>query len=903
MWGALAGLSVLLPVLVALWCKERQLFPGRRLLVAYRRLPWFGQFLILAFAVHLIVFGSTKTNATDGVSGGASASQRLGVRQPSEATQPKAARRELLVPTVSVDDIVRGYRLADVTTNATISYEMPGDAILCGNWHLRGAYDDVTRIDLGDWRFPLGSNSCDHLWAFVSAALRPTIRDAQHALVATDETLSAIPRQSALWFSADSPLVRRITWEDFALGRVPISTTDDETNAVELVSAQIELHRNGDFITRANDVEKTYRRVNPFDWDSDGLPNDRDPNPYVYDGDHFGPEQVLPEGANTNAYCWIDVVVPHVDALVIFEGDGPSNLADPDFIARADETNRVTLLIGKTYEMRCDQPIEIVGQSDPAIQVWHTDESAFICWPVEINSLPNARRLLRSFGDDEPHPPTGFTMQVSPENLGGCFAWSDACCRVEGSDLTYWIACDFNCACRGCTVSGTYSYEGYGIPVYGASCGCPDENDWPPDQDVEWGPYEAGIAVTFDTKAVIFEDAYTNLPGVVVGRRSTRTTLTCVVNGGPHGGIASFSATGLERLLRVGGNVAVLPTGPVRVPAGASFHYCLEYEGFRPSESEEDIVVRGRFDENLTDEILSDEDKATAVKLKLEAVYEAPENPNASRHIYGVGEKVRFCVTPVVPGATLSVVKADVGDTVTRYDTFEYERSVAVTQENIYRCPATDTRPDITLHCHDSSYSPLMTVVEPQYVVARNATSEGAFWPGDVCMGTLITTDYVGPFTVSFRGVKMFEVVCTNAIPPTGYFATTNFIGNLVHDLRAGAGWIHPIGDGNYWMTDQAGRSAPYANWSSGRLEWKIPIGWARFSSESDNASRTTSCDYELFMNKRSRPLLIGNREDAYKQIYTIDDDGTSAVEKFGYKLSRNRFSLTGTVSEKGGLE
>ena len=42
---------------------------------------------------------------------------------------------------------------------------------------------------------------------------------------------------------------------------------------------------------------------------------------------------------------------------------------------------------------------------------------------------------------------------------------------------------------------------------------------------------------------------------------------------------------------------------------------------------------------------------------------------------------------------------------------------------------------------------------------------------------------------------------------------------------------------------------------------------------------------------------------DNRKMIYTIDNDGTSAVEKFGYKLSRSRFSLTGTVSEKGGLE
>ena len=37
------------------------------------------------------------------------------------------------------------------------------------------------------------------------------------------------------------------------------------------------------------------------------------------------------------------------DAWVVFEGDGPLNLADPSFAAKAGETNRVVILIGKTY--------------------------------------------------------------------------------------------------------------------------------------------------------------------------------------------------------------------------------------------------------------------------------------------------------------------------------------------------------------------------------------------------------------------------------------------------------------------------------------------------------------------------------------------------------------------------
>ena len=52
-----------------------------------------------------------------------------------------------------------------------------------------------------------------------------------------------------------------------------------------------------------------------------------------------------------------------------FTGDGPSALPDPRFIARAGETCRVMLLIGKTYTVTCPMPIAVVDKSDPEIEV------------------------------------------------------------------------------------------------------------------------------------------------------------------------------------------------------------------------------------------------------------------------------------------------------------------------------------------------------------------------------------------------------------------------------------------------------------------------------------------------------------------------------------------------------
>ena len=46
-------------------------------------------------------------------------------------------------------------------------------------------------------------------------------------------------------------------------------------------------------------------------------------------------------------------------------------------------------------------------------------------------------------------------------------------------------------------------------------------------------------------------------------------------------------------------------------------------------------------------------------------------------------------------------------------------------------------------------------------------------------------------------------------------------------------------------------------------------------------------------------PLLIGNRNDMYKQIFEIENDGTSSIRKFGYKLSRSRWWFNGTVEKE----
>ena len=305
----------------------------------------------------------------------------------------------------------------------------------------------------------------------------------------------------------------------------------------------------------------------------------------------YGPVQDLSVIEETNAYCWVDIVVDNADAWVRFEGDGASNLADPSFAAKAGETNHVVILIGKTYKVTCDMPFTVVGKSDPAIDEWWEDGNAlWLNWPVNI----------WSWGDDEDMPlllmgtgngmggGSGFTMRVRPSGLGGEFSWTNSCCAVHGSGMHFSYGCDGFCLCGGCSVRGYYGYEGYRIGCSGGSCGCSwyDDDDRHGEDDPDDPEPMPSISVGFDDDAVIYEDAYTNTPGNVEPWRSTTTKLHLEVHGGMKGGTAEFTFTNQEKLLG--------PDIPesINVPAGHCKKYEFTYRGQLPSGSTNDIVVK-----------------------------------------------------------------------------------------------------------------------------------------------------------------------------------------------------------------------------------------------------------------------------------------------------------------------
>ena len=325
---AVAGLLWL--TWLALRFQEAGVHPVRYVLDQYGRLGNGGKIVVLFLVVQMTMFGGAKhggtndvddvtgTNGVEIVEGGTNDVGGVeGGMDGGDGLPPLMMARRLQLPSVdgpsiTEEDLVRGYRLERVVTNADISYAMPSDAVIHGTWHVRGAYEDVMKVDFGDFRFPLGSRLCDSFWVYTWGKVRPKLRDVANEIVAGGFPMAAVPGQSRFWTEDMTNGGYLMTWENFFLGR------DTNTPA----NVQIELCGNGDFTTRFNDIEATYRRViqpNPITPDNPFDP--LDPTMPIHP---YGPAQNLSVIEEANAYCWVDIVVERADAWVRFEGDGSS---------------------------------------------------------------------------------------------------------------------------------------------------------------------------------------------------------------------------------------------------------------------------------------------------------------------------------------------------------------------------------------------------------------------------------------------------------------------------------------------------------------------------------------------------------------------------------------------------
>ena len=220
-----------------------------RALRGFAALPFVAKVVLPAFLGVAILYGGSKTNAP-----------------------PAQLLRSLprMMRTVSDADIARGWQVWNTRTN-DVPEPMPALAVVNADWHQFGGHSmfDFVRFDDG-WTFPFGTQVLSRITVMEDGALRTKLFITNDEIRVAGCQLAAIPCQSQFWMTTNGAS-RLFSWSGF----VPCS-------------AQVELFPNGDFVVRSNAVRTLCRRIEPFDYDGDGIPNGRDSRPWFYDGDHYG---------------------------------------------------------------------------------------------------------------------------------------------------------------------------------------------------------------------------------------------------------------------------------------------------------------------------------------------------------------------------------------------------------------------------------------------------------------------------------------------------------------------------------------------------------------------------------------------------------------------------------------
>ena len=433
-------------------------------------------------------------------------------------------------PTVTTDEIARGYRLVSETNDVAHVYVMPANGVHVGNSHVHGASSSwgMNLIDFGDWSFPFGSNHVAYskFWWFIDGRIRVSPLDPSGEIATGARDVLAMQGASRIWRAACGG-GQTIVWENVFVG--------GGTNSA--ANLQIVLRDNGDFETWSNEVGRVYARIDPDDWDGDGLDNAIDALPVTSDGDCFGTgidwlnanccgvlsasvgtnDEVVVEwgtNANANVYYWLQFTAQADRTRVTIDCDGPSNLGDMVVIANSNQVCRVPLLIGASYRVRASRPIYDIAASDPEANVWANDSQS-----LEPSCDFGVEKPVSLSLDDE----GGSGYLTAQPDVGAVIgSITGNCCEVSLCTNGYTWACSGNCHCSGYGQwwSVAAQWEGYSrLFSWWAQCGCQAANEANPEAWISLSATPAVIMKNGNSHTV---SASFNPPG------ETNATLTLV---------------------------------------------------------------------------------------------------------------------------------------------------------------------------------------------------------------------------------------------------------------------------------------------------------------------------------------------------------------------------------------
>jgi hypothetical protein len=298
-----------------------------------------------------------------------------------------------------------------------------------------------------------------------------------------------------------------------------------------------------------------------------------------------------------------------------------------------------------------------------------------------------------------------------------------------------------------------------------------------------------------------------------------------------------------------------LPEEIITLAPNETRSWRAEYAPRVHSETKDDVTLSARFEEHLTGNTLSSEDKMTVVKVELSPVVMRDRAVN--RHLLGVGERVLCEIRPIMPGVEF---ESEGGGSVEAHRSYAY-----------YDCPLRGGLFGLSISVDvDSRYRSELVVVEPESLIVGRCYEIAYQAPTNTSGAVGMRLElYVTPLTVSFRGLSMMEIPDSGMYSPEGFLADLAFKEIWHHTIDRGAGVFYKISNDNYFFADEPKFAvAIEPPWGTGRIIWDIPIGWAQRDAQPHAA-------------------CIGTLGVRYQQKFEIYSTGRFRLSKFQHWVER----------------
>ena len=737
-------------------------------------------------------------------------------------------------------------------------------AAFAADWNVCGAWKDSFWLPFADgWVFPWGTNHLSGVEVVSHGRLWPTPSDT-NAVASAGAPFEIVPDLTSFSYELTPSNTYSFAWSNAAIGR--------DTN--DLVSAVLELFRNGDRSVTTNGVTAYLPRELPF----------------AHDG--FGQDAEWVAANFTNATeiaaaggyaAWVDAQVGTdltngLYKLTVTVPDDPpetTQIVVGDLSVAVTNAGEYVFLLGKgilypfSASADCATNFSFVAEDDialtrllgagPVLRTGSSDEGRWIIDDTYVFLPPNYRYCLYEPALEvvpDRWEPSVFSPEKTFTAVIHDIPW------FAPSPIYQWTSCggadvaianpDQPITSMACPFPASHGSD-VDLRLTALVGSVPLQADFHSStESYNVGDYDSMTPVNGATPALVME-SYPSVVFFEKGQPNFETSdVACRYR---------TASAGTFTLMLSGDACSVVDMENNVVSSGYTWRVEDACSGVRhftaastmKSSSPDGTAFAVTFTPDEGDNALSG--AAGVVFVEWETETRATWPSDRRRKTIGVCEEVNITVNPKLSSLNLTTASSSASLLTRGNGRWKYTAPEHQTRDTIFA----------------SGFGSLcrFNVVAPSGYEAQLKTIEVSAnnEPG-VAGGYALNFDLtVLPTNVSFYAIKIREVGRTSA-NPTGYFAEPQNLQYLAHSAAAGADVWVPVYKGNKCV-DRAQMSELSSPWGAGgSMTWPIPNEYARLQGNSEG---TYFCNTD--------------------QSFFVDTDGTSRLEKFGWfaEVTTNR--------------